>query len=212
MSGGETTQVQVQRAFQRDFDDGEVIFEEGDEGAELYVVQSGGVEIHRAGGGSARVVAKLGPGDFFGEMSVVLGEARTASAVAVGPTELLEIDGETFEAMCVDRPEVALRMIRRLAQRLIGAERRLAAFGLDQLVEPLVRFLAAQPHPANEVELRVSTTLRRLSEACELSLQETHQALHMLIDRKLLRVVDQELVVPDRAALLGAMDRFSAAR
>ncbi|HPG27877.1 MAG TPA: cyclic nucleotide-binding domain-containing protein, partial [Myxococcota bacterium] len=137
MSGGvETTQLQVNRSYQRVFADGETIFDEGDEGLDLYVIQSGRVEISRSGAGpedARRLVARLGPGDFFGEMSVVLGEHRTARAVALGETTLLELDGETLETMCMEQPEIAIRMIQRLATRLITAERKLAALGLDEL-------------------------------------------------------------------------------
>ncbi|MCR9097960.1 MAG: Crp/Fnr family transcriptional regulator [bacterium] len=211
LSAGETTQIQVRKAFQRHFEDGEVVFDEGDEGIDLYVIQSGRVEISRSGSSGPRVIARLGPGDFFGEMSVVLGEARTARAVAAGPTEILEIDGETFELMCMERPEIGVRMIQRLATRLIGAERRLAALGLDELVGPLVRFLATRPVGENEDELRLRTSLRELSAGCDLSMEETHQALHQLMDQKLLRLVEDELVAPDRAALTTALTRFAQA-
>lgn len=202
------TQVEVRKAFQRHLQDGEIVFDEGDEGADLYFIQAGRIEISRSGIAGPRVIARLGPGDFFGEMSVVLGETRTARAAASGPTELLEIDGETLEAMCMERPEIGVRMIQRLAHRLIGAERRLAALGLDELVGPLIRYLALQPVGENEEELRLRTTLRDLAAGCELSMEETHQALHQLMDQKLLRLVEDELVAPDRAALSTALTKF----
>jgi CRP-like cAMP-binding protein len=211
LSGGETTQFQVKSAFQRTFDDGDIIFEEGDEGIDLYVIQSGRVQITRSNAAGTRIVANLAPGDFFGEMSVVLGEARTARAVAVGPTELLEIDGETLEAMCMERPEIGIRLIQRLATRLIGAERRLAALGLDELVLPLVRYLYAQAPEEADDELRVTTTLRELAAGCEMSMQETHQALHQLMDQKLIRLSGEELIASDRAALSSAIARFAQA-
>ena len=194
----------MRSAFQRHFSDGEIIFDEGDEGLDLYFIQAGRVEIRRSGIAGPRVVATLEPGDFFGEMSVVLGETRTGRAVAVGETELLELDGETLEGMCVERPEIAIRMIQRLAQRLIGAERRLAALGLDELVSPLVRYLASQGTPDDEA-VRLRTNLRELAAGCELSMHETHQALHKLMDQKLVRLIDDELIAPDRAALSTAM-------
>jgi CRP-like cAMP-binding protein len=201
----------VRRAFQRHFDDGEIIFDEGDEGVDLYVIQAGRVQISRSGNSGPRIVAQLGPGEFFGEMSVVLAEARTARAVAVGSTDLLELDGETLEAMCMERPEIAIRMIQRLALRLIGVERRLAALGLDDLVGPLVRFLATEADCELDEELRLRTSLRDLAEGCELSLQETHQALHQLMDEKLIRLDDDELVAQDRTALSAAMTKFARA-
>lgn len=211
LAGGETTQIQVNRAFQRRFEDGEIIFDEGDEGIDLYVIQSGRVQVSRTGVAGTRVVAQLGPGEFFGEMSVVLGEARTARAVAVGPTDLLELDGDTLEAMCIERPEIAIRMIQRLAHRLIAAERRLAALGLDDLVGPLVRYLAKQAGPESDEELRMRTSLRDLAVGCDLSMQETHQALHQLMDQKLIRLVGDELIASDRAALSTAMTKFAQA-
>jgi CRP/FNR family transcriptional regulator len=201
----------VSRAFQRRFADGEIIFEEGDEGIDLYVIQAGQVQITRSSAAGPRVVANLRAGDFFGEMSVVLGEARTARAVAIGSAELLELDGETLEAMCIERPEIAIRMIQRLAVRLIGAERRLAALGLDELVGPLVRYLSGQAADDLEEELRITTSLRDLASGCELTLQETHQALHQLMDQKLIRLVGDELIAPDRSALSTAMTKFAEA-
>jgi CRP-like cAMP-binding protein len=154
-------------------------------------------------------VANLRAGDFFGEMSVVLGEVRTARAVAFGRTELLELDGETLEAMCIERPEIAIRMIQRLAVRLIAAERRLAALGLDELVGPLVRYLAGRAGEDRETELRITTSLRELASGSEMTLQETHQALHQLMDQKLIRLVGEELIAPDRSALSTAVSKFA---
>lgn len=208
---GETTQVQTQNAFQRHFEDGEILFDEGDEGIELYVIQSGRVEISRSGLDGPRVVAQLNPGEFFGEMSAVLGETRTARAVAVGPTDVIELDGETLEAMCVGRPEIAIRMIQRLAVRLISAERKLSALGLDELIAPLVRYLSRQAAKGTSDELRLRTSLKDLAAGSGLSMQETHRALHHLMDEKLLRLVEDELIAPDPAALSTAMNRFAQA-
>jgi len=199
----------VKRAYQRSFEDGEIIFDEGDEGIDLYVIQAGQVRITRGGTAEPRIVANLRAGDFFGEMSVVLGEARTARAVAIGQTELLELDGETLEAMCIERPEIAIRMIQRLAVRLIAAERRLAALGLDELVGPLVRYLAGRAGEDRETELRITTSLRELASGSEMTLQETHQALHQLMDQKLIRLVGEELIAPDRSALSTAFSKFA---
>lgn len=199
----------MRRTFARSFVDGQIVFDEGDEGNHLYIIQSGQIEICRQGRAGRRVVARLGPGQFFGEMSVVLGEPRSARAVALGETELLELDAETLESMCIEQPEIAIRMIQRLAVRLIAAERRLAALGLDELVAPLIRYLAAQADAQDcEEELQLRTSLRELAVGCQLSLHETYQALHQLMDQKLVRVNADELVVPDCSALSTALARF----
>ncbi len=206
---GEKTHLETQNAFQRHFEDGEILFDEGDEGIELYVIQSGRVEISRSGLDGPCVVAQLNPGEFFGEMSAVLGETRTARAVAVGPTDVIELDGETLEAMCVGRPEIAIRMIQRLALRLISAERKLSALGLDELIAPLVRYLSRQAAKGTSSELRLRTSLKDLAAGSGLSMQEAHRALHHLMDEKLVRLVEDELIAPDPAALSTAMNRFA---
>lgn len=173
---------------------------------------SGQVEIGRQGRGGTRVVARVAPGEFFGEMSVVLGEPRTARAVAVGATELLELDGPTLESMCIEKPEIAIRMIQRLAARLIAAERRLAVLGLDELVAPLIRVLIAEADARDcEEELRLETSLRSLAASAALSIHETYQALQQLIEQKLVRVVDGALLIPDCNALGSARGRFGSA-
>lgn len=193
-------------SFERSFAAGETIFEEGDEGDSIFVVHSGEVELSRAGGVERRTVARLGPGEFFGEMSVVLGEPRTATAVAAKATRLLALDGEIFEAMCVERPEIAIRIISRLSSRLKESERRLAAIGVDDLLRPVVRALvrAAQPDPENGV--RIETSLRGLSRETGLSMLEVHRALHQLLDRKLVRLVDDVLVAADVESISASLE------
>ncbi len=107
--------------FGREFPAGEVLFREGDAGAVMYVLQSGRVRISREFASGERTLALLGPGDFFGEMAIVNGKARTATATAVEPVRALVIDAKTFEAMVMGNGEIALRLITRLARRLDSA-------------------------------------------------------------------------------------------
>ena len=146
----ETTQVQVRNTYERHFEAGAVIFEEGDPGDLLFVIQQGEVELTRLGLMGRQAVARLGCGDFFGEMSVVVREPRTARAVAINDCRLLELDGATLEAMCVERPEIAIRIIRRLTDRLIDSERRLSALGVDDLRRPGVRSRVRKAEAAAE--------------------------------------------------------------
>jgi CRP-like cAMP-binding protein len=80
-SAGETTQVR--NACEHCFEEGEMIFEQSDEGTDLYVIRSGHVEMSRSGPAGSRVVGKLGPGEFFGEISAVLGACGRGGADGV---------------------------------------------------------------------------------------------------------------------------------
>jgi CRP/FNR family cyclic AMP-dependent transcriptional regulator len=107
--------------FARDFPAGTVLFEEGQPGDYMYVVQTGEVEIRRQVGETERVLAVLPPGEFFGEMAILNGRPRSATAVVRVASRLLVIEGKTFEAMMRARPEIALRIIKSLATRLESA-------------------------------------------------------------------------------------------
>jgi len=202
----ESTQFQVRKTYERRFEAGSIIFEQGDVGEVLFVVISGEVELTRDGSPGRRSVARLAAGEFFGEMSVVLGEARSARAVAASDTRLLELDGETLEAMCVERPEIAIRIITRLSARLIEAERRLSALGVDDLLRPIVRALVRRAEVDPEVGVRIPTTLRSLAEDAGLSLLEAHRALLQLLDRKLVRLVDDVLIAQNVESITACLD------
>jgi CRP-like cAMP-binding protein len=201
----EDTQLRVRRAFERSFEAGETVFDEGDPGGVLYVIQSGMVELVRSGPDGPRLVARLAPGEFFGEMGVLLGRPRSVRAVAASASRLIELDPATFEEMCVAQPEIAIRVIQRLAARVIDLEQRLAALGVDDLLRPVVRVLVRRAdHEAGAG--RLATTLRKLAGEAGLSLLEAHRALSQLMERRLVRLVDDVLVIPDLEALSGCLD------
>ena len=97
---------------------GEIIFSEGEIGNEMYIIQTGTVELVKTIGKETRVLATLEKGDFFGEMSVLEDLPRTASARAKTDVELVRINGATFDSMLKGNTEIAIRMMRKLSRRL----------------------------------------------------------------------------------------------
>jgi len=172
----------------------------------VLIIQSGEVRITRPQPGGRRLLARLGPGDLFGEISVVVGEHRTTRASAVGDVSVLEVDAETLEAMCVERPEIAIRIIQKLTTRLIDAERRLAKVGIDDLSRPLLRTLLSIASPDSGSGARIPTTLRALASAAGLSMLDAHRALHELMERRLLKLVDDVLIAPDLDTLATCLE------
>jgi len=101
------------------FPDGTVIFEEGDLGLAMYVIEKGEVEIRKKMGSEERTLAVMGKGDFFGEMCMLEEESpRTASAHAVTDVEAVSIDQSAFTFILRHNPEIAIRMMRKLVTRL----------------------------------------------------------------------------------------------
>ncbi len=89
----------LQNIIQKDAVAGEIIFREGDVGDALYVIVSGKVSIFVTQGGNTIELATLAEKSFFGEMALVSEQPRSASAVAVEQTKLIEIKKEHFMAL-----------------------------------------------------------------------------------------------------------------
>jgi CRP-like cAMP-binding protein len=204
--GESDTEIRVSGSYQRSIAFGETIFDEGDSGDKLYVIQNGEVELSRTAGSGQRVVARLGPGDFFGELGVVLGRPCTSRAVAVSNARVLELDRETLEAMCRAEPAIAIRMVRVLVSRLIEAERRLAILGVDDLLRPVVQSLVRNAEPDSDQGYRIPGTLREFAEDSGLSMSETHRALHQLFDSQVIRLVDDNLYAKDLDGLSACLE------
>lgn len=97
---------------------GSYVFREGESGEEMYILQEGEVEIVKRYGPQEKRLALLESGDFFGEMSMLENRPRNASARVVADAKVLAIDPSTFDQMLREYPEVAVRMLRGLCQRL----------------------------------------------------------------------------------------------
>ena len=108
--------------FGKDIPKGTVLFREGDPGKEMYVLQSGKVAISKKVRDVEKILAILGPGEFFGEMAIISNKPRNASATVEDEARVLVIDPRTFEAMIRGNSEIAVRMIKKLAERLSDAD------------------------------------------------------------------------------------------
>ena len=80
-------------------DEGSVIISEGDTGSSMYLIVSGEVKVYTRGRESTVYLARLGEGDFFGEVSVLTGKPRTATITASQRTELLRLDKDKLDAL-----------------------------------------------------------------------------------------------------------------
>jgi CRP/FNR family transcriptional regulator, cyclic AMP receptor protein len=98
---------------------GEILFREGDSGDCLYVITDGKIKLGRtAPDGRENILAVLGPGEMFGELSLFDPKPRTATAVAVVDTTLMSLGHEALDELLSGRPAVAESLLAALAQRL----------------------------------------------------------------------------------------------
>ena len=113
--------------FQKTFAPGELIVEEGRTGNGLYVIMSGKVNVVKDwGADSERVIATRGPEDFFGEMALLGEWPRTASVIAIDEVECVGIDRWVFLTQLENYPQMGIKMLQVIAQRLRESDARLA--------------------------------------------------------------------------------------
>jgi CRP/FNR family transcriptional regulator, cyclic AMP receptor protein len=102
-----------------EFGVGEIVFEEGSNGRELFVVLDGRIDIVKRNGAAKDVIVTLGKGEFFGEMAVIDGSARSASAIAATPnTRVMRINHARFVYLVSQQPAFALMVMDALSKRL----------------------------------------------------------------------------------------------
>jgi CRP/FNR family transcriptional regulator len=179
---------------------GERLFEAGEAGRSVFVLRSGEIELVRRGPAGSCVVARIGPGEPFGEQAATLGGRRSTPATAVSDARLLELDAESFDSMCRARPEIAVRWLGALVARVEELEELVAARALDDAGGMLVQALLRLAQPGDD-GARIPGSLRTIAAEAELSLLDTYRALHPLLERRLVRLVDDVLQAPDLDAL-----------
>lgn len=111
------------KKFERQLTDGEVLLREGDAGREMYVILDGRIRISKDG----RELVTLGPGQYLGEMSLLNGAPRTATATADGPARLAEITQANFDLLVRENPVLVRGLLEELARRLTETNRKLGA-------------------------------------------------------------------------------------
>ena len=98
---------------------GQLIFNQGDSGSEMYIVARGHVNIHLPGDGSRRVSLKdITRGEYFGELALFDDKPRSASALATTDAVLLELSRNTLSTYLERRPRAAMAILRTMAERL----------------------------------------------------------------------------------------------
>lgn len=101
---------------------GTQIVKMGEPGIAFYIVLSGGAEVRQG----SRVLAKLAPGQFFGEMTLLDEQPRSADVVATGPTECAVLSRWEFWGFAKTEPEVLQGVLAEMARRLRAANKALS--------------------------------------------------------------------------------------
>lgn len=199
----------ISRLIQRKYDTGELIFSEGDICVGLYVVQSGNVRIFKSSvGGREQVLSIEGPSSSIAELPVFDGGTYPASARAVSESTLLFFSRQDFQALCLQHPEVALKVLRVVGgrlRRLVGIIEELSFTTVrHRLIALLVRLSKAEgPRNGDAVSLILPANNSEL--AAQIG------TVRELVSRNLSRLQAEGLIqVDNRALQIPSLKRLEA--
>ena len=114
-------------AVPRSFPAGVRVFHEGDHSDACYLVRSGDLRVTREhSDGRAIALATLGPGDIFGELAMLDGEARSASVETLTDSQLLALSAADFRRLLADHPQISVKLVVALTRRLRETNERVA--------------------------------------------------------------------------------------
>jgi CRP-like cAMP-binding protein len=190
--------------FGKEFSKGTVLFREGEAGREMFVLQSGRIAISKRVRDEEKVLAVLGPGEFFGEMAIISNRPRNATATVSEDAKLLVIDPKTFEGMIRGNAEIAVRMIKKLAERLSEAdaqiENLLHADPASRVVHHVLQMCRTRGRPTEE-GMEIDLPLRELPSQIGVGEPAIRHILDRLERAGLLERAGDRLTVQDTARL-----------
>lgn len=182
----------------------------------MFVIQTGAVKISVSVGGEDRTIAILGAGEFLGEMALLNGKPRTATATVVEEAKCLVISAKRFEEMVLNSAEISLRLIQKLAKRLDSA---------DSLIEILMHrdararvMLGVLRHAEGfgertDAGIRLRLTAEDLAREVAVEVQTVEEVMHRLRRLKLASTeAGGEIVVEDVERLGEFLEFLKAAQ
>ena len=145
---------------ERQFTAGQLVFNQGDTGTEMYVVAEGHINIHLPGEGSRRVSLKdITRGEYFGELALFDDKPRSASALATTDAVLLQLTRETLGDYLRKRPHAAMAILRTMSERLRETNAMLSERAAKNVVEEFEKNLSWKDKLADKIaELNGSWT------------------------------------------------------
>ncbi len=187
------------------YDAGTMLFRDGDAGEAMYVIRDGRVRIFKEARGEEKTLAYLGPGEFFGEMALLSGKPRTASAEVVETTRLFAVDAQTFGTMIRSNGEIAVRLIQRMAQRLESANALVAVLmqrdPRARVILGLSRAAEYDGKPADDGSVVVALDAEALAQQTGVSVADVRAVVRRLYRLGIVDGAHQGLTVPDPARL-----------
>ena len=194
------------------FENGNYIFLEDSEGEQCFFVLEGSVKVTRLSkDGREVILAMLNEGDFFGEMSLLDGESRSANVIALEETKVLTLDRNDFIAVVNDYPQIAVQLLKELARRLRKSDRQIASLSLSdaekRIALSIIRFADEQGVIQNgKVSIPKTPIQQDIANMAGTSRETVSRALGLLENENLIERNGRELIILDYKKFIKEFD------
>ena len=194
------------------FENGNYIFLEDSEGEQCFFVLEGSVKVTRlSNDGREVILAMLNEGDFFGEMSLLDGESRSANVIALEKTKVLTLDRNDFIAVVNDYPQIAVQLLKELARRLRKSDRQIASLSLSdaekRIALCIIRFADEQGVIQNgKVSIPKTPIQQDIANMAGTSRETVSRALGLLEKEDLIERNGRELIILDYKKFIKEFD------
>ena len=126
----------------KNFPKGRTIVSEGEPSQSLYILLSGRAKVQRSDSeGKEVILAILGSGEFFGEMSLIDDAPRSASVITLESCDFMAINKDSFKSMLLQSPEICMQIMRGLVRRLREADQKIETLALLDVYGRVARVL-----------------------------------------------------------------------
>ena len=183
------------------FKSGNLIFLEESEGKNLFFVIDGSVKVTRLSkDGREVILAMLNAGDFFGEMSLLDGESRSANVIALENTEVLSLNRNDFLDVLNDYPKIAIQLLKEMTSRLRKSDRQIVSLSLSdaekRIALCIVRFADEQGIIKNgEVTIPKIPIQQDIANMAGTSRETVSRAMSLLSEEKYIKRNGKELKI-----------------
>ena len=188
-----------------------VVFFQGNRADKLYVILSGAAKVYRqADDGKQKIIGTLGPGDIFGELTLLDGRERSATVETIEQTEMLSIAHRDFHAVATKNPAILWRVMEVLCERIRGLNEETLSLAFEEVPYRIVHLLneLVEKHgkPGADGRIVVKTTPDDIGKMVGADRQESNRVLKMLSKRGLVKLDIDEVIIPDARALKRALE------
>ena len=181
---------------------GSVILFEDDPGDALYVVIEGQVKVVLIGeDGREVILATLADGDFFGEMSLIDDEPRSAHVIAMENSNLLVLRRDDFQRCLENNPRIALGLLRALTKRLRLADSKIGGLVLLDVTGRVARLLLEMADENDGVVISRRVTHHQIAQMIGSSRETVSRTMRALAEQNLIEVEGKTITVRDREAM-----------